>query len=312
MDISIVVPLYKCDKFLVDLYQRVNTVLSIKQLTFQLILVNDGSPGDDWEVASKLARENKEVIAINLSRNFGQHQAITAGLTHANGDWVVVMDGDLQDQPEEIINLYNKANEGYDIVYAQRKVRIDSGLKKLSSRFYYAVFSYLTDSKQDKSIANFGIYKRKVIKAILSMQDYDRYFPTMSQWVGFKSTKLEVKHAGRDGETGYSWSALINLAFNNIIAYSDKPLRLTVKLGAIISFLSFCIGAFYLVQGLMGVIKVEGFVSIIISIWFLSGIIIMILGVIGIYVGKVYEKVKNRPVFIVSEVINQDDITDRL
>lgn len=302
IDISIVVPLYGCEEYIHELYKRVKESLGHNNLKVQLVFVNDGSPGNDWAVVEELANNKKDVLAINLSRNFGQHQAITAGLTYAKGNWVVVMDGDLQDSPEEIINLYNKAHDDFDIVYAQRKERKDTGIKKMSSRLYYAVFSYLTDSKQDKSIANFGIYNKKVIKAILSMQDHERYFPTMSQWVGFKSSTLEVEHHERDGETGYSWSALIKLAFNNIIAYSDKPLRLTVRLGLIISIFSFFIGIFYLIQSIRGVIEVQGFVSLIISIWFLSGIIIMILGVIGIYVGKVYDKVKNRPMFIVSDI----------
>lgn len=302
IDISIVVPLYGCEKYIDELYKRVKKSLELNNLKVQFVFVNDGSPGNDWAVVEELANNKKDVLAINLSRNFGQHQAITAGLTYAKGNWVVVMDGDLQDSPEEIINLYNKAHDDFDIVYAQRKERKDTGIKKMSSRLYYAVFSYLTDSKQDKSIANFGIYKKKVIKAILSMQDHERYFPTMSQWVGFRSSTLEVEHHERDGETGYSWSALIKLAFNNIIAYSDKPLRLTVRLGLVISILSFFIGIFYLIQSIRGVIEVQGFVSLIISIWFLSGIIIMILGVIGIYVGKVYDKVKNRPMFIVSDI----------
>jgi len=304
IDISIVVPLYRCEKYIEELYKRVKKSFFDKGLTAQFVFINDGSPENDWIVVEELANKNQDIVAINLSRNFGQHQAITAGLTYAKGDWIVVMDGDLQDSPEEIVNLYNKAQNNFDIVYAQRKERKDTRIKKMSSRLYYAVFSYLTDSKQDKSIANFGIYKLKVIKAILSMHDQDRYFPTMSQWVGYKSTTLEVQHFERDGETSYSWTALIKLAFNNIIAYSDKPLRLTVRLGLIISILSFFIGVFYMVQSFRGVILVEGFVSIIISIWFLSGVIIMILGVIGIYVGKVYDKVKDRPTFIVSDIIN--------
>ncbi len=303
-DISVVVPLYRCEKYIEELYERVKKSLFDNGLKAQFVFVNDGSPGNDWLVVEELAKKNRDVLAINLSRNFGQHQAITAGLNYAKGKWVIVMDGDLQDSPEEIINLYKKAQNNFDIVYAQRKERKDTRIKKMSSRLYYAVFSYLTDSKQDKSIANFGIYKLKVIKAILSMKDHDRYFPTMSQWVGYRSTTLEVQHFERDGETGYSWSTLIKLAFNNIIAYSDKPLRLTVRLGLLISVLSFFIGAYYMIQSFRGIILVEGFVSLIISIWFLSGVIIMILGVIGIYVGKVYDKVKDRPTFIVSDIIN--------
>ncbi len=297
IDISIVVPFYKCSQYVNDLHKRVKDSLTKYNLSVEFIFVNDGSPENDWEIIKELALNNEDIIGLNLSRNFGQHQAITAGLSYAKGEWIVVMDGDLQDRPEEIINLYNKAKEGFEIVYAQRLQRKDKGIKKLSSKIYYSIFSYLTDSEQDESVANFGIYHQKVIKAILSMQDHERYFPTMSQWVGFNKTKIGVEHSERNGESGYSWSALIQLAFNNIIAYSDKPLRLTVKLGVLISMISFFIGFFYLIQSFRGLIKVEGFVSLIISIWFLSGVIIMILGIIGIYVGKVYEKVKQRPFY---------------
>jgi dolichol-phosphate mannosyltransferase len=178
-------------------------------------------------------------------------------------------------------------------------------LKRLSSRGFYRVFGYLTDTQQDPAIANFGIYHRKVIDAILSMKDHIRYFPTMSQWVGFAKGYVDVEHGARaEGESSYSWSALFKLALNNIIAFSDKPLRITIKLGLLIVLFSGLIGLYYLVQYFSGGIKVLGFASLIISIWFLSGIIIFILGVIGVYLGKVFERVKDRPVYIVDKTHN--------
>ncbi|HMB63279.1 MAG TPA: glycosyltransferase family 2 protein, partial [Eudoraea sp.] len=248
------------------------------------------------------------VKGIRLSRNFGQHYAITAGLEKAKGEWIVVMDCDLQDRPEEIPALFEKAQEGYDIVYARRLVRKDGLLKKMASKIFYRLFGYLTDSKQDPSIANFGIYHREVIRSILKMKDHVRYFPTMVQWVGFRSAKLNVDHSRReDGKSSYTWRKLLTLALDNVIAFSDKPLKLTIRLGFVISMISLCIGVFYLYRYLAGEIIVLGFTSLVISIWFLSGLIIFILGILGIYLGKTFDRVKDRPTFIIHEKLNLNE-----
>ena len=305
MKFSIIVPLYRCSHFIEELAERLITTLEKIDTNFEIIFVNDESPENDWEIVEIVSKKDKRIKGINLSRNFGQHYAITAGLAHASGEWIIVMDGDLQDQPEEIINLYNKTKEDYKIVFAQRKERKDSFLKKLSSKLFYYFFSYLTGTKQDSSIANFGIYHQKVINAILDMRDSIRYFPTMSQWVGFKKTKIFVKHSKRkEGKSSYNLRSLFALAFNNIIAFSTKPLKLFVKFGFFIVLISVLFAIYYVVEYFRGNINVIGYTSLIISIWFLSGIIILILGVVGIYVGKTFERVKNRPNFIVQEKIN--------
>lgn len=305
MKFSVVIPLYRCSKSLPELTERLYNTLSQITKDFEIIYVNDASPENDWEIVTQLGIENNFVKGINLSRNFGQHYAISAGLSFAKGDWIIVMDGDLQDQPEEIIKLYSKTKDGFDIVFAQRKVRNDSFIKKMSSNLFYKVFSYLTDTKQDASIGNFGIYKDKVISAVLSMKDNLRYFPTMTQWVGFNKTAVEVNHARREqGTSAYSFKGLLTLAFNNMIAFSDKPLRLVVKFGFLMSFVSTLMGLFYLYRYLTKSITEIGYTSIILSIWFLSGVIITILGIVGIYVGKTFEKVKDRPTFIVKDQIN--------
>ena len=215
------------------------------------------------------------------------------------------MDGDLQDQPEEIAKLFNKSQEGYDIVLGMRSERKDNWLKKSSSKVFYQIFSYLTDTEQDARIANFGIYHRKVINAILEMNDSVKYFPTMVQWVGFRKTKIAIVHAKREeGKSAYTLSTLLKLAFNNMIAFSDKPLRLTVTFGFGLTAISLLLGILTLVRYLSGQIIVSGYASLILSIWFLSGLIIAILGIVGIYVGKVFERVKDRPVYIISEKLN--------
>lgn len=306
MYLSVVSPVYRAENLVVELVARINRSVGLVTDEYEIILVDDGSPDGSWATIEGICAEHPRVKGIKLSRNFGQHYAITAGLAAARGAWVVVMDCDLQDKPEEIPGLLAKALEGNDLVLARRSVRMDSWLKRISSRVFYSLFSYLTDSTQDPSIANFGIYHQRVIQAILSMGDQIRFFPTMSQWVGFKRATVDVEHAARpEGGSSYTWSKMLDLAFNNIIAFSDKPLRLTVRLGLFISAAAFIMGGYFLIKYLRGEILVLGYASLILSIWFFSGLAIFILGVLGLYLGKVFEKVKSRPVYIVDKVLNE-------
>jgi len=307
-NISVVVPVYMGEKFVVNLVNRIEKVMMKLGQTYEIILVNDSSPDNSEEVINSICQENENVKALMLSRNFGQHYAIHAGLEQSKGDWIVVMDCDLQDKPEEIERLFYKATEGFDIVLAQRLTRNDSYFKRLSSKLFYLVLGYLTDTEQDSSVANFGIYRRKIVDAILNMNDYIRYFPTMVQWVGFSKTKLPVEHQEREaGKSTYNLKKLLTLALDNIIGFSDKPLRLTVKFGIFISSIAGLIGCLYLYKYLTGEITVLGYASLIISIWFLSGVIIFILGITGIYIGKIFEKVKSRPLYIIDKKINFDE-----
>lgn len=303
--ISIVSPEYKGEKMVEELVSRIVTSVSSITEDYEIILVNDASPDNTWEEIKKQCAKNPKVKGLNLSRNFGQHYAITAGLHYAKGDWVVVMDCDLQDRPEEIPNLYAKAQEGWDSVFAQRIGRRDTWLKRLSSKMFYSVFSYLTDTKQDPSVANFGIYRKSVIEAVLSMGDRMRYFPTQVQWVGYKKYYLPITHDQRkEGKTSYSFKKLVRLAWDSIISFSDKPLRLMMKMGFVITILSLVIGAIFLIRYFCGYISVLGYTSLIISLWLIGGIVISLLGVVGIYLGKAFEQSKHRPNFIVSQTEN--------
>lgn len=298
--ISVVTPVYGCKTCLYELYLRLKQTLEPISPDFEIFLVNDASPDGAWDTIVELANKDKRVKGIDLSRNFGQHYAITAGLDHCIGDWVVVMDCDLQDQPEEIVKLYNEAMKGYQIVYAQRIQRKDKLIKRISSKLFYAVLGYLTNTNQDPTIANFGIYHKKVIDSIKKMGDYHRYFPTMVRWVGFKHTKIDVSHAERvDGHTSYSLKMLAMLSVDIILSFSDKPLRLTVKAGLIISSFAFILAIYDLVLFFNNKILVPGYTSLIISVWFLSGLIIMVLGVVGLYIGKSFDTVKGRPTYLI-------------
>ena len=288
-----------------ELVSRVETAVKTITEDFEIILVNDCSPDDSWTKMKEICSKDKKVKGIDLSRNFGQHYAITAGLTASSGEWIVVMDCDLQDRPEEIPNLYQKAQEGYDTVFAEIVERDDKFLKKFTSRAFSYVFAYFTDSPVDKKTNNFGIYHRKVIDAVLSMGDYIKCFPIEVRWVGFKiGYHPVIKDARAEGTSGYTWEKLISFAFDNIIAFSNKPLKLALRLDCYIVALSILLAIFYLIRYLVGGIAVSGFTTLIISLWLIAGIIISLIGMVGIYLGRVFDKVKGRPVFIIKEQVN--------
>ncbi len=305
-NISIVVPVYKCSESLDLLYEQVK--IACDDLDFEIIFVYDGGPMEDWLKIQELANNDNRVVGIELSRNFGQHKAITAGLTYSSGEWVVVMDCDLQDNPKDIKRLYEKAiSENVDIVFASRKFRNDTFYKRLFSKWFYKTLEYLSETKQDHTIGNFGIYSRPVIQEVLNMKDTIRILPLMVRWVGFKSTTLDVTHDLRTcGKTSYSLRKLIHLAMDIILSFSDKLLRIVVKTGLFISLVSIIFALIIFIRYLSGEILQMGYTSIIVSICFFSGLIIAILGMIGLYVGKTFEQSKNRPIFIIRSVIKKE------
>ncbi len=301
--ISVVVPVYGSDDALNELHLRV--VATVEKITseFELILVNDASPDNAWQVIQKLAQKDSRVRGINLSRNFGQYPALTAGLAASRGEWVVVMDCDLQDQPEEIEQMYTKAQEGYFVVVGSRQKRHDGLVRSFVSRAFYATLSYLSGRYQDRTVANFGIYHRKVIDAVLSLRDHMRYFSVMVRWVGFRTAQVPVEHAPRKGgKSGYSLAKLFSLATDIILAYSEGPLRLIVKLGIVVTFLAVLYAAYLLIQGFMG-IAVSPFAFLLASLWLIFGFLSTMLGVVALYLGKTFEEVKKRPIYIVQEEV---------
>ncbi len=305
MKLSVVSPVYRAEKDLEELVTRIKNAIPSDISILEIILVDDFSPDNSWKEIERLAKLHPEILGIKLSRNFGQHYAITAGLDHVTGDYIVVMDCDLQDKPEEISKLFQKSKEGFDIVLARRFNRQDSFLKKFFSKLFYKTLGYLTGSKQDETVANYGLYKRNVINEVCNLRESIRYFPTMVKWVGFKTAYVDVEHASRQqGESNYNLKKMLNLALDIILAFSDKPLRLIIKLGMSIAFISILMAIYAIYNKITGEVSVSGYASLITSIWFLSGCILITLGVIGLYVGKIFEGVKNRPIYIVEKKVN--------
>lgn len=303
--VSVVSPVYKAKEIVPELVRRINLAVSQVTENFEIILIEDGCPENSWEIIVLECQKDSRIKGVKLSRNFGQHYAITAGLEVASGEWIVVMDCDLQDRPEEIPFLYRKAMDGYDVVYGMRGNRQDFIIRKIASKLFYKLLSYLTDTEQDGLVSNFGIYRKPVVNSILSMKDRLRYFPTMCNWVGYRQTSIHVEHSERQhGKSSYSYRKLFQLAFNNMFAFSEKPLWLMIKLGTIISIMSFLIGILYTFKYFQGQITEPGFTTLILSIWFLSGAVILMLGVVGVYVGKTFEASKERPLYIIQESRN--------
>ncbi|MDP2144857.1 MAG: glycosyltransferase family 2 protein [Gallionella sp.] len=298
--LSVIIPVYKAENCLDELYRRLSAALGGIDENFEIVLVEDCGGDNSWQKITELAARDPRVRGIQFSRNFGQHYGITAGIDHCTGDWVVVMDCDLQDRPEEIPRLYAKAQEGYDVVLARRGERQDPPLKRFTSWLFYKVFSYLADIEYDGQTGNFRIMSRKVVENLRTVREQLRFFGGLVQWLGFPTASIEVEHAERhEGQSTYTYAKLWKLAAETIIAYSDKPLRLAVRFGFLMAFLSFCYGLYILIRSMFYSVPIMGWSSLIVSLYFIGGIIISILGIIGIYLGKTFDESKKRPLYIV-------------
>jgi glycosyltransferase involved in cell wall biosynthesis len=306
--LSFVIPVYGSPESLAPLCLRVRDVCAGIGVPYELILVDDRCPKNSWLTIEHLAEDDPAIVGVRLSRNFGQHAAIQAGLSRVRGEWIVVMDCDLQDRPEEIPRLWAKAREGFDIVRAQRISRYDSLYRRLLSTAFYKLLSYLTDTHQNPAFSNFGIYSRRVIETVTQWQEEAKYFPAIISWIGFSQSTLPVEHDRRfSGRSSYTFTKLVRLAMNVIIGFSDKPLKLVMIAGFAMAFLSFSMSLLILVSRLMGILTVEGWASIALSLWFLAGCLLFSLGLTGLYVGRILVEVKGRPSFIIDRVLTKDD-----
>lgn len=298
--LSVVIPVYKAESCLDELYLRLKAVLESISPDFEIVLVEDCGGDNSWQTIERLAAADSRVRGIQFSRNFGQHYGITAGLDICQGDWVVVMDCDLQDRPEEIPRLYAKAQEGYDIVLARRGARRDPPLKRITSWLFYKIFSYLADIEYDGASGNFRIMSRKVVANFRRMGEQLRFFGGLVQWLGFPTASIEVEHAERfEGSSTYTFAKLWKLATETIIAYSDKPLRIGVRFGFGMAGLAFSYGIYILLRAWVYGSPIPGWNSLIVSLYFIGGIIIAMLGIIGIYLGKAFDESKKRPLYII-------------
>ena len=306
--VSLIIPIYNESENIEELHKQLTNVLSkLQNIMYELIFVDDGSVDDSWEKLTKLRCNDNNVKGVKFSRNFGHQIALTAGLDKARGDACIVIDGDLQDPPEVIINMIHKWQEGFQVVYGVRIKRDgESNFKKFTAFIFYRILRKLTRVDIPIDTGDFRLMDRVVVDQLILMREKNRFVRGMVSWVGFKQTRVHYEREKRfAGKTKYPFSKMFKLALNGILSFSQIPLQLSSTLGFLCSFISFI----FILYGLYSKIfdantTISGWTSLFIAVLFIGGIQLMTIGILGEYLGRVYEEIKNRPLYIVEEEVN--------
>ena len=303
LDFSVVIPVFNEEENILELYRRLTAQME-KLGAYEIILVDDGSSDASWQFIKELHESDSRVKGLSFSRNFGHHIALSAGLDYAKGNIMILMDADMQDPPEEIPRLIEKFREGYDIVYGIRKTRHDPLLKRLTSALFWFTLRRFSGVPMPAGQTMLRVLSRRVVDVMKEMREYARFIHGMMAWTGFKVTTMEVSHSPRmKGKSKYNVPKLFRLAFNAITSFSTVPLRLAVHIGIISSFLSLIVGLYFVYRKILYGIPVLGYASIIVSVFFVGGIQLLVLGIFGEYLGRVYQEVQRSPLYILKEVL---------
>jgi len=304
VELSVVVPTYACATCLHALHERLTATLAAMGVAYELVFVDDRAADGSWDVLAQLASGDERIRALRLSRNFGQHVAITAGLAHARGAWVVVMDCDLQDPPEEIARLYAKAREGHDIVFARRTERPGSAARKLAGGLYFRLLNRVAGTSIDRTYGTFSIISRKVADAYLQFRDRDRHYLFILYWLGFNQATIDVpaerRHSGR---SAYGLRALLRHAFDGLMFQTTAVLRWIAYAGFALAACGALLACVFVALNLSGS-STPGWTSLVTLLLLFSGFVIASSGVVGLYVGKIFEQVKQRPLYVVDEALD--------
>jgi dolichol-phosphate mannosyltransferase len=296
------VPLFNEQDNIGALFQRIQNSLNLLNLTHEIIFINDGSKDNTLLLVIQLAHQHPEVHYIDFSRNFGHQLAISAGIEYARGEYLVIMDGDGQDPPEFISDLYNKAKEGFEVVYAKRRKRDgENFMKKLTAKAFYRILAKITNIEIPVDTGDFRIIHRKIRDILVQMPEQQKYIRGQIAWIGFNQTYLEYDRQERmSGETKFTYRKMMRFALDGISSFSTWPLKVATVSGFAVSFLAFILIIYSLYQKFFGYTE-KGWTSMHISILFLGGIQLIGIGILGEYLGRVSENVKNRPHYIVRE-----------
>jgi len=299
--LSIAIPVHNEESVLPELLRRARAVLDyVPGGPHEIIFVDDGSTDRTFPILEESASQDERILAISLSRNFGHQAALTAALDHVTGDAAVVMDGDLQDVPEVIPQFVARYEQGYDVVYAERIRRKEPWLLRLCYFIFYRLMASLSDIRLPLDSGDFGLMSRRVIEQVRLMPEHHRYLRGMRSWVGFRQTGIPVERAERhSGKSKYSLLRLLKLATDGIFAFSIVPIRAAALAGAFVMLLSLSYVLYALYAKIFQHISPQGFTGLLVAVTFLSGIVLFFLGVIGEYVGRIYEETKGRPQYIV-------------
>jgi glycosyltransferase involved in cell wall biosynthesis len=302
-DLSIVVPVFNEEKNLPILHERLRKICEKLVVSYEIILVNDGSRDNSFLVMKKLASEFPEVFYVNLSRNFGHQLAVTAGLEQTQGKAVVIIDADLQDPPELIEQMYQKYKEGFQVVYAKRNTRKgETFFKKITAAYFYKTLNKITNINIPVNTGDFRLIDQKIVYYLKQMPEKNKFLRGQIAWLGFNQTEVLFDRDERMfGKTNYTYSKMIKLALDAITSFSNLPLQLVTRLGFLISFVSFIIILFALYSQYILERTITGWTSIIISSSFIGGIQLFVIGIIGEYLGRINTNVLNRPSYIIDE-----------
>ncbi len=309
LEFSIVIPIFNEEENIPDLHRRLTAVMeavcsgmNVPVDSYEIIMVNDGSRDRSWSLIRDIHSRDGRVKGISFSRNFGHHIAITAGLDYARGKGVILMDGDLQDPPEEIPRLVDKFREGYDIVYGIRKQRMDPILKKATSRLFWWILRRFSGVDIPEGQTMLRIMSARLVDVLKQMRETARFVHGMMAWVGLNAACLEVEHSPRTrGKSKYNITRMFRLAFHAVTSFSTVPLRLATYAGFISALISFAIGMYFLYKKIFYGSPVLGYASIIISIFFVGGVQLLVFGIFGEYIGRTYQEVQRRPLYIVMD-----------
>jgi dolichol-phosphate mannosyltransferase len=307
--LSVVVPIFNERESLNELYAQVSRVMAEAKDSWELVLVDDGSTDGTTDMIRELAGKDPKVRPVIFARNFGQQAAVKAGLDHTRGQAVIVIDADLQDPPEVILQLIEQWKNGYEVVYAQRMEREgESFLKKFTAKMFYRVINRLTDIDLPLDTGFFRLLDRKVVEILNQMPEHHRFFRALSVWVGFKQTAVPYqRHARFAGETKYPFSKMFKLATTAITGFSFFPLQVATYLGFISSGVAIIAIPVVIILRLMGSQQFIGQASTLIAVLFLGGVQLIFLGIIGEYIGRMYDDVRGRPLYIVREAPDMDE-----
>jgi polyisoprenyl-phosphate glycosyltransferase len=308
MELSIVIPVFNEEKNIPNLYERLKTVVNELGVTHEILFVDDGSMDDSLQLIIDLSKKDNCVKYIELSRNFGQQIAISAGLDFVNGNRTVIIDADLQDPPELINDLYQKMNEGFNVVYAKRSKRKgDSYGKKITARIFYRILKRITSVEIPLDTGDFRIIDKKVVKALRSMKENAKFLRGQISWAGFRQSYVEYNRDDRkSGKSGYSYGKMFRFAKDGITSFSDFPLKWVTYMGFLVAFIAFIVMIYALYSKYILGNTVPGWTSIIISTLFLGGIQLLGIGIIGEYISRIAANVRNRPLYF----INKNNISD--
>lgn len=305
--ITYIFPVYNNAGSLDDLYTEMRKITSsLKKYSYEFIFVNDGSRDNSLDLLRKLSKNDKNVLVINLSRNFGHQAAVSAGLDKSTGDAVIIMDADLQDPPSVCPELIAQWEENYQVVYAQRRTRKDTFFKKFTANLYYRTLSTLSSVDIPRNTGDFRLVDRKVVDVVCSMNEYHRFLRGMFSFAGFRQVAVQFdRNARQHGRSEYTLKKLIKLAKDGVFGFSDVPLRLVTRLGFTVSALS-VIGILYaLIAKFFFTVPVPGWTMIIVAVFFMGGVQLVMLGVVGEYIARIYNEVRQRPIYIIDEEIRK-------